>query len=132
MTKRHSPVGQLVDVYFDLHRRNWSLRARTGPERGRLIAKDETVLLDDVQLVVQPSGMRRVRREKRKNVHAFARGRVVAIGNQAVLAGKLTRLTYDPYQHDAFVVRSSGNVVKSAQAALLRMIKSQPKLDVRL
>lgn len=60
-----------VDVYFNLHRRLWSLRSR---ETGRVVGHARAVIAAaPVSFVVQPAGRARAIREGQKNVHAFVR-----------------------------------------------------------
>lgn len=60
-----------VDVYFNLHRRVWSLKCR---RTGRVVAHARTVKsYGPVKFVVRPAGRARAIREGQKNVHAFVR-----------------------------------------------------------
>lgn len=71
-----APVGRRVRVYRNLHNGLWSVMAWDGPEKGRIIAHVPEIYLTVVKFVVQPAGREKVRREKRKNVHAFVEGKV--------------------------------------------------------
>jgi hypothetical protein len=62
-----------VEVYWNLHRNLFSIRALSGPMKGRVIGHAHKVILEDVAFVVREAGRQRVLREKRKNVHAFVR-----------------------------------------------------------
>lgn len=126
---RDPVIGEPVDVYFNLHKRLWSIKARSGPDRGRIIAHAETVVLDGVELIVSEAGRQRVLREQRKNVHAFARGTLTAVGGTTLacaareLAGPgLKGLTYNPYRRDHFIVRRTGQAARRARAAILRLV----------
>jgi hypothetical protein len=60
-----------VDVYFNLHKRVWSCRSR---KTGLVIAHSPVVIAaQGAGLIVREAGRLRVIKEKRKNVHAFAR-----------------------------------------------------------
>jgi len=61
--------GLKVDVYWNLHKKCYSVR-----HKGKVIAHLDRVALRDVEWIVQPAGREKVLSEKRKNVHAFARG----------------------------------------------------------
>lgn len=93
------PAGTPVDVYWNLHRKCFSVRARTGPQAGKVIAHTDTVTITDAQFVVSKAGRLRVLREQRKNVHATIRGLWAPptdpIGEP---------VTYDPYKYEAFVI----------------------------
>ena len=85
--------GLKVDVYWNLHKKCYSVR-----HKGKVIAHLNNVLLRDVEWIVQPAGRERVLREKRKNVHAFARGYYV----QDFSMGSGCYTTYNPYKGPFF------------------------------
>lgn len=60
-----------VEVYRNLHNGRWSVR---GNKTKLVLGHADKVLLYDVEFVVGEKGRRRVLREGRKNVHAYARG----------------------------------------------------------
>lgn len=112
-----------VEIYFNLHTGLWSIRALDGWRKGRLIGHASKVLVSDAKFVVQPAGRDKVRREKRKHVHAFVRGTLVGAlwenavefpepmpwtsGDAAYATVARKRLgipvSYNPYKHDTFV-----------------------------
>jgi hypothetical protein len=100
-----------VEVYWNLHKKLYSVR-----HKGRVIAHLPFVTLKDVRWVVQPAGRRRVRREKKKHVHAFARGTWLYGKEEMQLSEARRRLThamsimYNPYIHHKFVLRSAPDV----------------------
>lgn len=69
-----------ADVYRCLHshvRGTWSLRSRETKDYGRVRSHRNTVIMEDVEYVVQKSGKERACKENQRNVHAFCRGQVV-------------------------------------------------------
>ena len=88
-----------VEVYRNLHKNCFSVRALSGENKGRVIDHVQSIMLRDATFVVQPAGRERVLQEQRKNVHAFVRG---TITDQPIQRGLPVR--YDPYLNDAFVV----------------------------
>jgi hypothetical protein len=100
-----------VEVYRNLNAKGpgytYSVR-----QKGKVIAHLQSVTLRDCTLVVQPGGRDRVRREKRKNVHAYIKGYLCDTGSASV------RLTYDPYSHDTFVTKAEGAPVRAAAIAV--------------
>ena len=135
-------LNEPVDVYFNLAKRVWSIRSRTGDDAGRVIAYADTVVLTDVELKVNESGRQRVIREGRKNVHAFARGKLAATGGfetahaaRALWGYQLTPVTYNPYRNASFVERRTQRPVTEAKGALLFLSQAhgtnQGKLEVR-
>ena len=97
-----------VEVYWNLHKKLYSVR-----HKGRVVAHLPFVTLKDVRWVVQPAGRRRVLRERKKNVHAFARGTWLYGDDELQLVNDELRLTrrmpimYNPYKHHKFVLRSA-------------------------
>jgi hypothetical protein len=92
-------MPQRVEVYRNLHKNCYSVRALSGENKGRVVNHVQAIILKDATFVVQPAGRDRVLREQRKNVHAFVRG---TITDQPVVHGLSVR--YDPYLNDAFIV----------------------------
>ena len=97
-----------VDVYFNLHRKLFSIRACEGPNKGRVIAHRETVTLLHPQFKVSQAGRARVLREKRKNVHATVRGTWMLAGQfkskvmQERVQKRGVEITYNPYKMSSF------------------------------
>ena len=95
--------GQKVEIYRNLHKKCYSIR-----QKGKVIAYlgfTNELILRDVKFAVQPAGRDRVRRERKKNVHAFVRGIVMKTGGlerEGILrrCGRMVR--YDPYTMDSF------------------------------
>ena len=106
------PFGTVVDLYCNLRTKGGSLRAVGGPLAGRVIATPQQVELADVTFRVNAGGQSRARAEGVRNVHAFARGTVVAATGGARDDG--VRVVYNPYRHDTFVRADSGTPVHQA------------------
>jgi len=64
-----------VEVYFNLHRKVWSVR---NAKTKRLVGHASRLLLRDATFKVSEAGRQRVLRERKKNVHAFVRGELEA------------------------------------------------------
>ena len=92
-----------VFVYFNLHKKCWSIR-----QAGKPVVHADFVEIKEPQFVVQQGGNARVRREKRKNVHAGILGRVDDLGG-TVMVG--TEVTYNPYKYNSFVDKNTENPV---------------------
>ena len=87
-----------VEVYWNITKKCWSIRdAKTK----KVVNHLPSLLLKDVTFVVQPAGNARVRREKRKNVHAWAKGTLIDC-NIGSWPG-WEEVTYNPYRHTSFV-----------------------------
>lgn len=106
-----------VFVYRNLRYRNkvmWSIK---DVKTGLVISVEPTVVLKDVKLKVSLAGNKRVRKEKRKNVHAGVVGELK--GPMDLLDGKWKQVTYNPYKHKSFVYKSNGKKVTEAKMAML-------------
>lgn len=106
-----------VEVYFNLHRRLFSVRALSGPHKGRVVAHLPSLTMRDVQFVSQPAGRAKVRQTGVKTVHAFARGTLIS--RHASARREMCGVTYDPRFHDSFVWRKSETPCYSAQWATM-------------
>lgn len=122
MTSKTRPTPPAHDVYRNLHTETWSLVDRTV---GRVMQHPTEVAIKDATFVVQPAGNAKVRRTKKKHVHAFVRGRQVDVVD---FTGRPTfedvrrsgvRLTYNPYKHTAFVEADTEQPVKAADLVAL-------------
>lgn len=94
-----------VFVYFNLHKKVWSIKAMEGEQKGRVIAHAENVYLKDAMPKVSEAGRQRVLKEKRKNVHAGIVGELLDdIHAMCELAsGEESTLYYNPYKVRTFV-----------------------------
>lgn len=105
-----------VQVYWNLHKKCWSVVAFEGDRKGRVVSHTDQVFLEDVKFAVQPAGNARVRREGRKNVHAFVRGEWVPEFEQ----GKARRsVMYNPYKFETFVFADNHEPVFAAKTVAL-------------
>lgn len=102
--------GERVWVYRNLHKDCLSVR-----HNGLVVAYTREIFLEDVDLVVQPAGRARVLRQKRKNVHAFIKGRVVpkfeTIGFDSVY--------YNPYKVSHWTNQKHEAIFQCKRAAIL-------------
>jgi len=143
-----------VAVYFNLHKRCFSLRAEEGELRGIVIGHAELVALDAVTCHVGASGQATVRATGVKNVHAFLRGELIGLSGftptkralQEKLQVKVPHCTaiidelsndgstfgYDPYVDHGFTSRMKahcGTYITAARAALLSITEAPRMLD---
>lgn len=107
-----------VFVYFNLHKRLWSLRAMEGPDKGRVIAHRELVSLEDCTFKVSEAGRQRVIREQRKNVHAGVVGTLIP-NDTNVYEETWRRVSYNPYKGPTFVALGTLEPVYEAPMAVL-------------
>jgi len=104
-----------VEVYYNLHKEMFSVRALEGANKGRVIKHTNEIALEDVKFVVRESGRQKVLEEKRKNVHAFVRGTWV----DDVEFETNGLATYNPYRYSTFVNKETQEPVYEAKAVLM-------------
>jgi hypothetical protein len=127
-------------VYFNLHRKLWSVQLRN--ERGGwyVAYHARAVRLENVRWKVSEAGRQRVIREQRKNVHAYACGDLVGMWDAQVTPrrddGTVTvqrqlafcpepnvqtwdRVWYNPYKTDSFMIADEG-LHQSPRAFLIK------------
>ena len=112
--------GDRVEIYRNLHNDTFSIR-RNGKVVKHL-ANWQSIFLKDVKFAVQPAGREKVRREGKKNVHAFIRGTYLAPSTfphtTSEFKAKCTEwVTYNPYKNDHFtaIVTNPENTFTSYQ-----------------
>ena len=112
------PVGLRVFVCRNLRAGCYSVRAETGPERGRVVAHAVAVEVRDAVLRVSAAGRARVLRERTKNVHAGVLGTCVGVDHDPDRLD--VRLRYDPYRWGSFVRGDDESAVRTASRVVLR------------
>ncbi len=110
----------MVDVYRNLNRKGlwFSIRDRkTGLVSKRIDLKaGDTLAIENPSFIVSKAGRERVRREKRKNVHATIRGKPIT---EFTISGlQEWRVKYDPYKHETFIGVASNGMTISLKKAL--------------
>jgi hypothetical protein len=122
-----------VFVYFNLHRKLFSVKALEGPNKGKVIGHTYSVSLNDVTFKVSEAGRQRVLREKRKNVHAGVVGTLDCdLSNQdhrnfgySLMKYHSTQVTYNPYRFTSFVNKRTWEPVRHAQYCLLNAVNGR-------
>ncbi len=109
---------QRVDVYCDLHRKISSVKALSGMNKGRVIDKPRTIVLEDVHLRVSQAAVNKVRETGVRSVHAYARGRRTQLSPENVRARPdAFQVRYNPHERAEFFDAASGEAL--TQLALL-------------
>lgn len=120
-------VGKRVMVYYNLHKHTFSITYQN-----KVILHADYVKLSDVEFRVRPGGKQRVRDEKSKNVHAFVIGKLIDFceypcENIPDDTNKMV-VTYNPYKHESFVIKSTEEPVFNAKE--VDMINSKNKIFI--
>lgn len=92
-----------VFVYFNLHKKVWSVKALEGERKGRVVAHLHEVVLRDAKPKVSEAGRQRVLRERKKNVHAGIVGEWLTALPRDKMYHDMTPLKYNPYKYRTFV-----------------------------
>lgn len=100
----------LIQVYWNIHRGCWSVRSK---KTGRIVRHALSLALHHARFHVSAAGRDRVRREKRKNVHAWIEGEEGASDADAT-----EQITYNPYKYDTFVRALTGESVQTADCVV--------------
>lgn len=109
-----------VFVYWNLHKGLWSVKALSGPDKGRVVARVDKLTLANVTTRVSEAGRQRVLRERKKNVHAGIVGytTITASFEDDLIQSKGRQITYNPYKNSTFVYMD-GSEFHSADWAVL-------------
>lgn len=94
-----------VFVYFNLHKKCWSVKALSGKNSGKVIAHTNFVELTNCQMKVSAAGRKRVLQEQRKNVHAGVVGTLQSLHQPLRKMGQ--GITYNPYKYESFVIKQT-------------------------
>ncbi len=123
-----------VDIYYNLHKSCWSIRAREGEHKGRVICHAQGAEVAWLEFVVQEAGRARVVKEGRKNVHAFVRGTLVSLDqpefrhpvedefprfDSVTERIETKQVSYNPYKHGSFYETETGVPIVEATYATL-------------
>lgn len=129
----HKPSTPIdgVDVYFNLHKRVWSCRCR---KKGLVVHHSPVVIAPyGGALIVRDGGRQRVLKEKRKNVHAFARldhGTTSKdVAGWAAFADELEgkiEISYNPYRGGAFYRKDTGADVHNVDSLIMLALPDLP------
>ena len=105
-----------VKVYYNLHKKCYSIVSLEKENYGRVIKHENCVPLFDAQFKVSEKGRQRVLSEQKKNVHAYVVGTWVS---EFVPRGAGRLATYNPYKYNSFVDATSKNSLAKAKQVLL-------------
>jgi len=105
-------ISDVYDVYCDLHRKVSSVKALTGPDKGRVVDKPHDIVLEDVMLRVNQGAVRKVQETGVRSVHAYARGRRTMLDVETVKSREdAIRVRYNPRVRAEFFDADSGETI---------------------
>ncbi|AYP68713.1 hypothetical protein BpsS36_00007 [Bacillus phage vB_BpsS-36] len=99
--------GQRVFVYFNLHRKVFSVKDL---KTGLVVAHTDEINLYDCTFKVSEAGRQRVLKEQKKNVHAGVVGTYQESSYEP--DQEWSSATYNPYKYDSFVNKETEEALK--------------------
>ena len=112
----HIDPSKKVRVYRNLHKKCFSVK-----QDGLVRCHVDNVVLEDCKFIVSKAGQKRVRDEKKKNVHAFVEGFVVDARETDHVCSDTPwawdNLYYNPYECDGFMNNRSERIAEFADYA---------------
>jgi len=105
-----------VFVYFNLHKKVWSVKALEGERKGRVIQHAVELRLRDATFKVSEAGRQRVLAEKRKNVHA---GVVGYLTDEGFVNFNPKTVSYNPYKAGYFYDKATNEPVYNSPAVYM-------------
>lgn len=113
-------------VYWNIHRKQWSVQ-RKGPKGWRVALTTPALALAECSFSVSQAGRNRVLREKRKNVHAFVVGKLLASGSSpSIEISGAQPVTYSPYRAGHFYL--GNDTAKRIEAAYFALFTPDRKV----
>jgi len=110
-----------VEVYWNLHKSCFSVRSC---KTGKVIDHTDYVCIRDAAFVVQPAGNKRVKKEGKKNVHAFVRGQHTTDEGVDNLPNTAY---YNPYHMSTFI-NQHGTAIKNASYVCMDIHEGKPRV----
>lgn len=101
-------TGERVKVARNLNKAQLSIR-----RKGKVAGYVNWLVLTDVEFRVSEAGRQRCIQEKRKNVHAFAEGRIS--GHDERYSSNFSAVSYNPYKGPHFYETESGKAISGAK-----------------
>lgn len=118
------PVDEMrVKVYWNLHKKVFSVVALEGDRKGKVIQYADRIELKDVSFTVSEAGRQRVIRDRCKNVHAFVIGTRLesSVGCHVITEA----VSYNPYTRGKFYVKKTGKDISSSRWVSLHAERSE-------
>ena len=107
-----------VKVYFNLHKRCWSVM-----QKNKVRFHTDYIVLENCTFEVSLKGREKVLREKRKNVHAFVVGHMVPT-RKLDHVYDMEVVTYNPYVSSSFYKKYTTPSISVSSAKYVDMMSS--------
>ena len=110
-------IGQRIRIYRNLNNGRMSIQQK--PERSWLVTGHVTdCIIRDVRFHISESGRQRVINDRRKNVHAWGEGILIAQAEPDIFAP--VELAYDPYTNRSFIQRGTSHAIAACRYLVVR------------
>lgn len=119
--------GDKVSVHYNLHRCPVGSKPKRDEacfvvrRKGRVAGYVPSIALEAAKFVVQPGGLKRIRKKGSREVIAYATGRGVDPNDpdvrRAIRSGEAVPVCFNPYKHDSFVDCRTQRPIKKARLA---------------
>lgn len=111
-------------IYWNLHKKCFSVKYR-----GKVIKHFHNAIVAVPEFRVSAAGRERVRRERKKTVHAYiVSSDIVFLPAPTFTVPKITA-KYNPYKNESFV-DNEGNALYNAHEARLSIFNGKPVIEV--
>lgn len=112
-------------IYFNIHKKCYSVKLR-----GKVIQHFDNAVVAVPEFRVSATGRERVRRERKKAVHAYIVSNYVHVQCPKFAASTNARTAhYNPYNNESFV-DNDGNALYNAHEARLGIINGKPVIEI--
>lgn len=111
--------GSPVRVYRNLLNHRISVQAKID-KRWKVVGHVTELAIANVSFTIRESGRKRVLRDKRKNVHAWAEGILIGDRNIPRKIPIDIPLLYNPYTMDKFLDKRSHRIIETADYLVVR------------
>lgn len=113
---RSLEVGKKVRVYFNLHTLLFSVVSMEGQYKGKVVAHGNGIIITAAKFKVNKAGQLRVRKIRRKSVHAYVEGVFSGLTKETLS----NKAYYNPYNTDYFIDWESKENVFEANKVVLK------------
>lgn len=111
--------GQYVRVHVNLHKQQLAV---ADPRTARVLCYVHDITLTDVEFRHQPGCVARIRRQQRRAVCAYARGRVAAVDTHPPASGR--RVRYNPFHRPDFHLADTDEPITAADLVLFTELRA--------
>ena len=111
-----------VRVYWNLHKKCWSVQCC---KSNKVVLHANELTLTKCNFVVRKAGQKRVREERRKNVHAFVVGEITEAHPYRMPDN--WRVSYNPFKNDTFM-QGDDSILTATDVQLITSSMGNPEV----